>query len=314
VSNLALAATLIPITVALDWTPNTNHIGLYVAQAKGLFTKQGLNVRMVQMRQTSTTQLVAVEKAQFGISFLSDVLHARAQKIPVVSIAGMLPENTSCFAWRASTPIENVKGFEGKRYGGWGSPEEEATLRYVMKNSNADFSKLKMVTTGISDFLPSTIKNADFMWIFMGWDGVRAQLEKVAIKTICLRDIDPVFNHPSPLLITSEGYIKENKLLIKKFLAATAEGYQFAAKSPLEAANLFSQLVPETDKKLVEASARTLAPEYVKKVPYWGYQELAKFNAYAKWANEQRILDLKEDATQFANNSFLPSVPLGTRP
>ncbi|MEY4064456.1 MAG: hypothetical protein RIR26_664, partial [Pseudomonadota bacterium] len=216
----AIAAALIPVTVALDWTPNTNHLGLYAAKANGTFAKYNLDVSMVQMKQTSTTQLVGAGRADFGISFVSDLLHAREQKIPVISVAGIIPHNTSCFAWRKSTSISSIKDFENKRYGGWGSPEEVATLRYLMEKAGAKFEKLKIVTTGISDFLPTTARNADFMWIYMGWDGVRATLEGVPVKTLCLKDLDPVFDHPSPLIITSDETAKKKTDMVKKFLAA----------------------------------------------------------------------------------------------
>lgn len=293
------------ITVALDWTPNTNHIGLYVAKANGVFARAGLDVRMVQMKQTSTTQLVGAGKAQYGISFVSDLLNARSQKIPVISVAAIIQENTSCFAWRESTGIRSVKDFEGRRYGGWGSPEEEATLRYVVKKSGADFSKVKVVTTGISDFLPTTQKNADFMWIYMGWDGVRAQLEKVKLGTLCLRDIDPVFNHPSPLIITSENYAKNKPAEIRKFLKAASEGYRLAIENPAEAARLFMKEVPESDARLVRASTEYLAKEYAKNTKIWGTQNIARFDSYRTWANEQKILDLKENPSTFVNNTFL---------
>lgn len=305
-SRAANASAPANVTVALDWTPNTNHIGLYVAKANGAFARAGLDVRLVQMRQTSTTQLVGAGKAHYGISFVSDILKAREQKIPVISVAAIIQENTSCFAWRASTGIKSIKEFEGRRYGGWGSPEEEATLRYVMNKAGGDFSKLKIVTTGVSDFLPTTEKNADFMWIYMGWDGVRARLQKVQLNTLCLRDIDPVFNHPSPIIITSAKYARSNAPEVKKFLAAASEGFQFAIQNPVEAARLFMQQVPESDANLVRESTIFLANEYAKGVPTWGVQNVSRFEAYRTWANQQKILNLNENASSFVDNSFLP--------
>jgi ABC-type nitrate/sulfonate/bicarbonate transport system substrate-binding protein len=304
----------VKITVALDWTPNTNHLGLYVAKATGAFKRAGLDVRMVQMKQTSTTQLVAAGKAEYGISFVSDLLNARSQKIPVMSVAAIIQENTSCFAWRETAGITTVKDFEGRKYGGWGSPEEEATLRYVVNMSGGDFSKLKMVTTGISDFLPTTRKNADFMWIYMGWDGVRARLQNVKIKTLFLRDIDSVFNHPSPLIITGTAYAKNKPEEIKKFLAAASEGYRLAISNPTEAARLFLKEVPESDAALVKESAQYLAGEYAKGAPYWGYQNISRFDAYRTWANEQKILSLNELSAGFVDNSFLPQISAAGRP
>jgi ABC-type nitrate/sulfonate/bicarbonate transport system substrate-binding protein len=310
ISRSASAATE-KITVALDWTPNTNHIGLYAAKASGAFKKAGLDVRMIQMKQTSTTQLVGAGRAQFGISFVSDLLNARSQKIPVISVAAIIQENTSCFAWRESAGIKTAKDFEGKRYGGWGSPEEEATLRYVMQKNTADFSKVKIVTTGVSDFLPTTLKNADFMWIYMGWDGVRARLENVPLKTLCLREVDSVFNHPSPLLITSEQYSRTKPEQIRKFLKAASEGYRLAIANPAEAARLFMKEVPESDARLVTASAEYLSKEYRKGAAVWGHQDVSRFEAYRVWANGQKILNLNENPSAFVNNSFLPAAHKG---
>lgn len=313
-TSIAVGSAPEKITVALDWTPNTNHIGLYVAKASGAFKKAGLDVRMVQMKQTSTTQLVGAGKAQYGISFVSDLLNARSQKIPVVSVAAIIQENTSCFAWRESAGIKTAKDFEGRRYGGWGSPEEEATLRYVMTKNSADFSKVKIVTTGVSDFLPTTQKNADFMWIYMGWDGVRAKLENVPLKTLCLRDIDPVFNHPSPLIITSENYSRTKPDQVRKFLAAASEGYRLAISNPAEAARLFMKEVPESDARLVSASAEFLSKEYAKGSSVWGLQDVSRFDAYRIWANEQKILNLKDAPSAYVNNSFLASPKKGSSP
>ena len=86
------------ITVMLDWVPNTNHTGLYVAKDKGYFKEQGLEVEIIQPSEGGTSQLVATGKAQFGVSYQEDVTMARANGIPVVSIAAVIQHNTSGFA------------------------------------------------------------------------------------------------------------------------------------------------------------------------------------------------------------------------
>ena len=57
------------LTFVLDWTPNTNHTGLYVAQSLGYFEDQGLEVEIVQPPEDGANTLVASGKAQFGVSF-----------------------------------------------------------------------------------------------------------------------------------------------------------------------------------------------------------------------------------------------------
>ncbi|MCA2961022.1 MAG: ABC transporter substrate-binding protein [Silvanigrellales bacterium] len=306
-TNTALGAPSTPtkVVVALDWTPNTNHTGLYVAKAQGLYAKAGLDVSIVQPAQTTTTQLVGAGRAHFGVSFMSDVIHARAEKVPVQSIAAVIQNNTSCFAWRSTSGIKNIKDWEGKRYGGWGSPEEEEKLRYIMKKNGADFSKLKIVTTGVSDFIPTTERNADFMWIFMAWDGIRAKLAGVKFQTLCVKDIDPVFNQPSPLLITGDVLAKSNAALVRTFLAATTEGYKVAINNPTLAADLLLKEVPELDAALVKESAQFLSKEYSQGVKVWGTQTLGRWESSLAWMKAQGLVKAPDAARAHFSNAFL---------
>jgi ABC-type nitrate/sulfonate/bicarbonate transport system substrate-binding protein len=307
-ASLSAKPKLTPFLVALDWTPNTNHTGLYVAKEQGLFEKSGLDVRFLQPTQTTGTALVAARKAQVAVSFTSDLIQARAQKLPVYSVAAIIQENTSCFAWRASANISSPKDWEGKRYGGWGSPEEEAALRDIMKKSGADFSKLKVVVSGISDFLATTPKNADFMWIYMGWDGIRAKLAGVEIKTLCPKDIAPNFNHHSPLLIANSQISKNatESQRLKDFLKATSQGYQMTIENPQKAGELLLKQVPELDAKLVMESAKFLAPEYAKGAPRWGVQKEEVWSRSLKWNRDQKLSAGKEPASTHFTNAFLP--------
>lgn len=295
------------VSFALDWTPNTNHIGVYDSKQTGEYSKAGIDLSIIQPNQTTAMQLIAAGKVQFGVSFLSDLIRARAAGMPVVSVAAIIQHNTSCFAWRKESNIKTMKDWENKRYGGWGSPEEEQTLRFLMNKQGLKFEKIKIVTTGISDFLTSTPKNADFMWIYKGWDGIHAQLAGVQFDTLCLDTLDPAFDHPSPLIVTSEKMIKENPALVRKFLAATRLGYENAIKNPSIAAENLLKQVPELDSKLVNVSAKFLALEYAKGAPYWGWQNEQAFARKLKWVKDQKLIDVPMHAKSLLDNSFIDS-------
>ena len=121
------------VTMVLDWTPNTNHTGLYVAQAQGFFEEQGLDVDIIQPGDAGADQLVASGKADFGISYQEGITLARTQGVPIVSIAAIIQHNTSGFAAPKEKGIASPKDFEGKTYGGWGSPIEKAVIETIMK-------------------------------------------------------------------------------------------------------------------------------------------------------------------------------------
>ena len=124
------AQDLTKITVVLDWVPNINHSGLYVAEAQGYFAEQGLAVDIVQPGDNYALQLVAAGQAEFGFSYQEEVTFARDQHIPVMSVAAVIQHNTSCFAAPAAKQVKSVADFAGKKYGGWGGIVEEALLSY----------------------------------------------------------------------------------------------------------------------------------------------------------------------------------------
>ena len=126
----ALAEAQTDVTVILDYIPNTNHTGMYVALDKGYYAEAGLNVKIIEPTEGATNTLVAVGKGDFGIAYQEDVTLARAmdEPLPIRAIAALIQHNTSGFVSWAGKNITSVKDFEGKTYAGWGGPGEEAVL------------------------------------------------------------------------------------------------------------------------------------------------------------------------------------------
>src|SRR5258708_16832645 len=85
------AEALTPFTVVLDWTPNTNHTGMYVALAKGWYKDQGLAVKILPYASgTAPEVLVASGKADVAVSSTEGVVAAAASGNPVVSSAAII--------------------------------------------------------------------------------------------------------------------------------------------------------------------------------------------------------------------------------
>jgi ABC-type nitrate/sulfonate/bicarbonate transport system substrate-binding protein len=297
--------SLTPITVILDWTPNTNHTGLYVALEKGWYKEQGLDVHIVQPGQGFTDQIVATGKSQFGISYQENVTRARNENLPLVSIAAVIQHNTSGFASLKETGIISVKDFEGKRYGSWDSPSELAVLQATMQKSGADYSKVKVIS-GITDFFSTIGRDADFEWIYEGWDGQEAKLRKMELNYIALKDLEPALDYYTPVIITNEALIKANPELISKFMKATAAGYEFAIANPDEAASILLKHAPELKPELVRASQQYLSDKYQADAVQWGAQKFEVWQNYASWMVTQKLLPPNIDVTSAYTNRFLP--------
>ncbi|HBW37988.1 ABC transporter substrate-binding protein [Desulfosporosinus sp. BICA1-9] len=298
---------LTSVTLMLDWTPNTNHTGLFVAQEKGYFSKEGLDVEFIQPSSSGNVeQLVAAGKSDFGVSHQEQVTTARANDVPILSLAAILQHNTSGFASPTSKNIKNAKDFEGKTYGGWGLPSEDAILKALMENEKADFSKIKMVNIGEADQLISLTKDIDLTWIFYGWTGKEAELRKQTLDMLWLKDVDPALDFYTPVLITSEKMTQSQPAVIRHFIQAVSDGYQYAIQNPQEAAEILIKHAPEANPDLIRSSQTWLSPQYQADAPQWGIQKSAVWEGYAKWLVERDLLQKMIDPAKAFTNDFLP--------
>lgn len=294
------------VSVVLDWTPNTNHTGLYVAKEKGYFKKEGLDVDIIMPGEAGADQLVASGKAEFGVSYQESITQARIQGVPLVSLAAVIQHNTSGFASPAGKNIKSPKDFVGKTYGGWGSPVEKAVITSLMKLENADVNKVKIVNMGETDFFTAVKRDIDFAWIYYAWTGVEAELRGEKLNMVYLTDYSKKLDYYTPVLATNEKMIKNDPDTVKAFVKAASEGYQFAIKHPSESADVLIKAVPDLDKKLVKKSQEWLSPKYQDDAPRWGEQKLSIWENYADWMYDNKLLDKKLDAKNAFTNEFLP--------
>lgn len=297
------------VTLVLDYTPNTNHTGIYLAKEKGYYKDQGIDLEIIQPSDSDSVTLVASDKAQFGVSYQEDVTYALTREkdpLPVKAIATIIQHNTSGFAAPVEKNIKTAKDFEGKTYGGWGSPSEEAIIKLAMEKQGADFNKLKRVDIGKDDYFTATKKNIDFAWIFDAWTGVEARLKNVKLDYIPIKDIDPALDYYTPILITNNKTIKENPELVKKFMAATSKGYEEAIKDPSGAADILSKAVPELDKNLVKTSQEYLAKLYKDDAQKWGQMKAEVWKNYAKFMQDNGLIKKALNVDEAFTNEFLP--------
>jgi ABC-type nitrate/sulfonate/bicarbonate transport system substrate-binding protein len=306
------------VRLALDWTPNTNHTGIYVAQQRGWYRQQGIDLQLLPYSaDVAPEQMVGTGKADFAISFTEAVTTSRAAGIPLVSVAAIIQHNTSALVSLKSSGLDTVASLAGKRYAGFGAPYEEPVIQKVLQCGHASSAKFQNVTTQLDPIDALKSKQFDFAWIFMGWEGVQAQRAGIAlnvfpITSYCIPD------YYSPVIVSSQAYLAANQAVVKRFLAATAEGYAYAIAHPKDAASLLVAGAPAgtfDDTGLVTASQDYLSPRYAAGAKCWGQQTLAAWTGYPKFmfqtaslvdANGNTLAEPLDYAAAFTNQ-YLPA-------
>lgn len=296
------------VTVVLDWLPNTNHAGLYLALERGWFQDEGLDVEIVQPSELGSDQLVASGRGEFGVSHQEAVTFARTadEALPIVAIGTILQHNTSGYAVPADRDVEDPGDFVGLRYGGWGTAYEDAMLNAVMSPFNADAGDVTTVNVGTTDIFAAFRREIDMTWIFYGWDGVRAEIEGVELDYFPLVDLDERLDYYTPLFIAREELLREEPGLARAFMRAVSRGYQTAAADPATAAALLREYAPEIDARLAEESLIYLSDYFLDDSGSFGTMDPAVWEAFTGFMNEQDLLPNPMEVEAAFSNEYLP--------
>lgn len=297
------------ITFVLDWTPNTNHTGLYVAQEKGYFEDEGLEVEIVQPPEDGADALVASGKAQFGISFQDTMAPGVSGEdaLPTTAVAAVVQHNTSGIISRKGEGMDRPKGLEGKKYATWDAPIEKAMLQNVVEEDGGDFSKVGLVPSTVTDEV-SALKSGsvDAIWIFYAWAGIATEVAGLETDYFAFKDRNPAFDYYTPVIIGNNDFLKEEPETAKKFLNAVKKGYEDAIEDPDQAAGILCEASPELDKELVKASQEYLADQYIADADRWGYIDPDRWNLFYSWLNENGLTENEIPKDAGFSNDYLP--------
>jgi len=296
------------VSLFLDWTPNTNHTGIYVAKEKGFYKDAGMDVEVLLPGEVSAEQLVASDKGEFGISFQHHLSQARAEGLPVVSVAAIIQHDTSGYASPVEKGIATPKDFAGKTYGAYGSELEKSMVNMVMQRDGADVKDVNIVQLGNSDFFVATKRDIDFVSIFYGWTGIEAELRDVKLNFIKTTDYAKELDTYSPVIVTSEKMIKEDPKTVQAFVEATAKGYEFAIQNPAEAADILIAAEPDLNPELVKKSQEWLSSRYQDDAAQWGIQDGQRWETFANFLYKERIIAKEIDASQAFTNQFIENI------
>ena len=299
------------ITIVLDWTPNTNHTGIFVAEANGYFEEAGLDVEIVQPPEDGAVALVASGKAQFGVSFQDTLAPAfiGESSLPVTAVAAVIQHNTSGIISRKGEGMHTPKGLEGKKYATWDLDVEKETIRDVMDADGGNFDLVELIPSTVTDEV-SALKSGsvDAIWIFYAWAGIACQVAGLDTDYFEFADINPVFDYYTPVIIGNNAWLEENPETAKAFIEALSKGYTYAVESPKEAADILMEAAPElkSNSELVYASQEYLASEYIADASKWGEFDPDRWAAFYNWLNEKNLLEDKINPSFGFTNDYLP--------
>ncbi len=297
------------ITFCLDWTPNTNHTGLYVALAKGFFAEAGLDVTIVQPPEGGAELMTSAGQAQFCVSAQDSLAAGFASDEPlnIITVATILQHNTSGIL---SRDCKTPKDLEFKRYSTWDSPTEKAIIEYVMEKDGGDFEKVELIPNVITNEAEA-LKNGDTdaVWIYYAWSGINAELTGLDFEYFDFGEIAEVFDFYTPVIVANKDFLDSDPAAAKAFLAAAAKGYEYAIENPEEAASILIEgdttgsLVGSEE--LVLASQKWINKQYIADAEKWGIIDDDRWNGFYSWLSDEGLVEKAIPAGTGFTNDYL---------
>lgn len=289
------------LIIALDWVPNTNHTGLYVAKELGYFENQGFDAKIVQPSEDSTSTLVANERADLGVYFQPNMVKRLVKGEPITAVAAINQSNSAGIMSLASLGAKTPKDLHGLRYSTWEDPVDDATVAELV---GEPLNKIPGETTDATTAL--RLNQFDYILAYYGWDNINAKIKGVDTSFFYLKDHNPAFNYYTPVLIANSNQLKTNPDRYKKALTAIKEGYIYAANNPKDAADILIKHAPETNKELVQESQKYLSTLYLDDKGDWGKFDYSRWDSFYDWVYQQKLVDKPFAPQAGVSNEYLP--------
>lgn len=298
------------ITLALDWTPNVNHIGILVAKELGYYTELGIDLEIVSPLtdnyQLTPGKKLELDLATFVLAPFETVisLNNKANKVEARAIYALLQEDLSSIASLSSSKMTNPRHLDGKIYASYQARYEDKIVQELVKKDGGtgDFEISYPAKLGIWNTLLA--KQADATWIFNNWEGIEAKNKNIALECWSMKDFGIPYGY-SPVVITTQKTIEDEAELCEAFVKATQRGYLFASQHKEKAVAILSQYVTEEDRAAIDLTQALEAT-----IPYFGEENKMGFmkpervESFLKWLVTHNLEQEQILSQTLYNNTF----------
>lgn len=300
--------SLAKVSFVLDYSPNVNHTGIYVAIDQGFFAEEGIEVEIVPVPADGSDALIGAGGADMGLTYQDYIANSlsSANPLPYTAVAAVVQHNTSGIMSRAEDGIVRPKDMEGHSYATWGLPVEQATVKQVVEADGGDFSKVALVPYEVDDEVMGLQAGLfDTVWVYEWWAVQNAKLQEYPVNYFAFGDISPQFDFYTPVIAANDAFAAAHPELVRAFLRACEQGYEFAATSPEQAAEIFCQAVPELDPALIAAAQASISPQYIADAGRWGVIDRSRWSRFYEWLNDAGLVENGFDPTLGFTNEYL---------
>lgn len=281
-----------------------------VAQAKGFYKQDGLNVSMVWPSSPSDPlKYVATGKVDMGVSYTPDILNAEANGLKVLAVASLFDQDCGgVMAW--GDEIHTPADFKGKTVAIYNIPQTQLEFRTMLENAGVDPSQVHIVSAGnysVPLMVANKVDGAD----------AAAPMEYVDLKSQTKKPVvffpyNEKYGIPQRywfVIVANPTFAKEHPDAVKAFIQATFQGLHYATTNTAEALQIYEKQSKQPDSTVKDAWAELQKYSFKRFYPNKpeGYMDVSIWKGYQKFYVDHKLLTNPVDPSQFVTNTYLPS-------
>jgi putative hydroxymethylpyrimidine transport system substrate-binding protein len=296
------------LTLDLDFYPNPDHAGIYMAQEEGFFKEAGLEVAIDSPSDPAAPlKDVAAGRADLAITYEPEVMLAHEQGLDVVAVAALVNQPLTSLIWLTKSGIKSVADLKGKTVSYAGIPYQEAFLKTILARAQVPASSVKTANVGFG-LLPSLISGSA-QAMLGGYSNVEGVDLRERGKQPVITPVDQlgVPTYDELVFVARRSTLEESGQKIRLFISALKRGTEAAVKSPKAASEAIIAANPSLEPKLAEAQIAATLPLLGARTagqPY-GYMDPKEWEAFAAWMRDEELISTLPTATELLTNSYL---------
>jgi putative hydroxymethylpyrimidine transport system substrate-binding protein len=296
------------LSLDLDYVPNADHAGIYLAQEEGFFEEAGLAVKL----QTPTDPSAPIKdvvsgRAELAITYEPEVILAREEGLDVVAVGALVNTPLTSLMWLKSSGIKGPAELKGKTVSYAGIPYQEAFLKTILRRAKVPASTVKSVNVGFG-LIPS-LANGSADAMLGGYSNVEGVALREDGKAPVITPVDQlgVPTYDELIFVARRSTLEEKGQRIRLFMQALKRGTEAAAKDPKAANEALLAANSELEPKLTEAQVTATVPLLAARTegqPY-GYMDPKEWEAFAAWMRDEELISTLPKASELLTNSYL---------
>jgi putative hydroxymethylpyrimidine transport system substrate-binding protein len=298
------------LSLTLDFYPNPDHAGIYMAQKLGYFEEAGLDVKITAPSDPSTPlKLVAAGQTDLAISYEPEVALARDKGLDVVAVGALVNRPLTSLIWLKKSGIKGVGDLKGKTIATAGIPYQDAFLKTILARVKLTPEDVNSVNVGFG-LLPALVGGSAQAMLggYVNVEGVdlRERGKEPVVTPVDKLGV-PTYNEL--VLVANRKKLEEDPEGIRLFLAALERGTNAAVENPGAATKAVTEANPDLEPKLTAAEVKATLPllgARVKGQPY-GYMDPQQWEAFAGWMRDNGLIESLPQTSELLDDSYLPS-------